>query len=152
MLMISDLAPVSPVAKNLLQRLNKKLHEITGDTGAGSYKVDGFNEDEDAFIVASIDGTAVACGGLRKVTNSTCEIKRMYSEHPGGGTMVLDKLEQRAGKLGYKNIILSTRRVNKVAVNFYLKRGYDEISPYGKYQARPESVCLGKTLNNRSKK
>ncbi len=48
--------------------------------------------------------------------------------------------------LGYRELWLSTRRVNLRAVRFYAGRGYAAVEHYGQYVGRDESVCLGKRL------
>ena len=51
--------------------------------------------------------------------------------------------------MGYTEAVLETRRVNTHAVAFYLRCGYAEISRYGRYAARPETICLQKSLKNK---
>jgi ribosomal protein S18 acetylase RimI-like enzyme len=94
----------------------------------------------------------VGCGALRPLDEvahpQVCEIKRMYAriEGRGVGTRILRYLEQEAIDLGYREAWLETRRVNTVAVAFYLGHGYAERENYGAYVGRPEAVCFGKRL------
>ena len=48
--------------------------------------------------------------------------------------------------LGYGEVWLSTRRVNRRAVDFYQRNGYVPIPAYGKYVGNGVSVCLGRWL------
>jgi ribosomal protein S18 acetylase RimI-like enzyme len=59
---------------------------------------------------------------------------------------VLAFLEKEAAALGYQALRLSTRRVNTRAVAFYTARGYRIIPNFGRYAAKPESVCFEKQL------
>jgi GNAT superfamily N-acetyltransferase len=75
------------------------------------------------------------------------ELKRMYARPgSGGGLALLTALEAQALGFGYREVWLSTRRVNVNALAFYARNGYVPVENYGRYVGRPESVCLGKRL------
>ena len=83
------------------------------------------------FIVGEIDGKVVASGALKKVRNGIAELKRMRV-HPdfqsrGFGQAILDELEKRAKRLGFKKIVLDTSKGWIKAQKFYKKNGYIEI-------------------------
>ncbi|HSC78794.1 MAG TPA: hypothetical protein VLC08_00440, partial [Chitinolyticbacter sp.] len=48
--------------------------------------------------------------------------------------------------MGYREVWLETRRVNIIAVDFYMGHGYAERENYGVYVGRPEAVCFEKAL------
>lgn len=83
------------------------------------------------FLIGTLDGKIVCMGALRKKTDSMAEIKRMrvYSEYQrrGYGQIILDKLEECAGKLGYSRICLDTGAKNVAARELYEKNGYLEV-------------------------
>src|SRR5689334_24040999 len=58
------------------------------------------------FLVAYEDGRAVACGGIRALTDGSAEVKRMYvipeARGRGIGARMLDRLEDEARSLGYQ--------------------------------------------------
>lgn len=87
-----------------------------------------------AFVVATSDGSAVACGGLRRFDGSTGEIKRMWVapswRGAGLGTRLLRHLEDEARRLGCSRIVLDTNRVLTEAVAMYGRAGYREIEAY----------------------
>ena len=56
-------------------------------------------------------------------------------------------LEAQAAAFGYRELWLSTRRVNLRALGFYERGGYAPIAAYGRYAGRAESACLGKRLD-----
>jgi len=138
--------PSDPRAKPLIAQLNKTHLEITGDNGNSSYHAEDFDSSKDTFILLEIDGNPTACGALRFFDDNTCEIKRMYSATKGAGSDLLSALESEALAKGYTNVILSTRKINTKAVNFYLKHHYVKIPGYGKYIKTYKSICLGKKL------
>ncbi len=139
--------PSDEKAKILTESLNQVLSDITGDAGRSSYNDDQFNADTDLFLIIEKDSQPLACGAFRYVKNDTCEIKRMFSSVKGLGKEILNILEKKAHSLGYSKIILSTRKTNINAVNFYKKNGYKEIQAYGKYILTKQSICMGKLID-----
>ena len=83
------------------------------------------------FIVELISNKIIAMGAIKKISNRIGEIKRMRV-HPdfqrkGFGQLILNKLEKKAKKLGFKRLQLDTT-INQVAAQkFYQKNSYIEI-------------------------
>jgi GNAT superfamily N-acetyltransferase len=100
------------------------------------------------FLVArNADGVPIGCGALRPLVPGVAELKRMYARPgSGAGRYLLTALEEQAARFGYRELWLSTRRVNVRALAFYGRNGYASVGNYGKYVGREESVCLGKRL------
>ncbi|MGC6386268.1 GNAT family N-acetyltransferase [Ewingella sp. S1.OA.A_B6] len=145
---LADIA--SKDATRLLDFLSDCLQQITGDSGVSSFSAQEMNEVGSCFVIARDNkGIAVGCGALRKLESGVAELKRMYAqpEYPGLGTSILHHLEFHACQLGYQQIWLETRRVNRRAVGFYLARGYQEIENYGQYKGKTEAVCFAKNLD-----
>ena len=59
---------------------------------------------------------------------------------------LLRALEAQAAADGHTRLVCETRRVNDVAVAFYLRAGWTVCESYGKYVGRPETVCFEKRL------
>ncbi len=83
------------------------------------------------FIVGEYLGNVVAMGAFKKNDNTVAELKRMRV-HPdfqsrGFGQAILNELEKRARKLGFKKIILDSSKDWIKAQNFYRKNGYIEM-------------------------
>lgn len=136
-------------AVRLLGLLSDRLQQITGDSGVSSFSAQAMTEVGACFVIArDKQGNALGCGALRRLKSGIAELKRMYAQpgYPGLGTSILSSLESHARQLGYQQIWLETRRINKRAVSFYLARGYHEIDNYGQYKGRAEAVCFAKTL------
>jgi len=141
--------PSSKDANSLMQELSDILEAITGDSGKSSFNIDDLKNDNSFFIIARDQfNFALGCGSVRQMEEKVGEIKRMYSKAPGVGTQILKELECRAIKLGYKVLKLETRKVNKKAVDFYLKNGYEIIDNYGKYIGNEKAICFQKKMNN----
>ena len=132
----------------LIEKLNSTLNDITGSDGSKNADLTDFVQEKALFLLALRGGEAVACGGFRPLDSTVCEIKRMFSleKKTGLGLKILLELESSARSYGYTYICLETRRVNDVAVKFYLKKGYEVIDNYGVYIGRSEAVCFGKLL------
>ena len=144
--------PGSPDALVLIAELSAALAAITGDPGTASFDPDDVRGARAAFLLAydgdGADGAPLGCGALRPLDAERGEIKRMYARPGTGGVgaALLAQLEQAARGFGYQALVLSTRRVNQRAVDFYRRHGYADIAPYGRYAGVTRSICLGKDL------
>jgi RimJ/RimL family protein N-acetyltransferase len=82
------------------------------------------------FLVGEIGGKIVAMGAIRRKSDDVCELKRMRVDPDfqgrGYAQRILTLLEDRAGQLGYKKIVLGTTARALAAQKMYLKNGYAE--------------------------
>jgi GNAT superfamily N-acetyltransferase len=140
--------PDSADARALITELDAVLAAICGDSGSGSFDPAGVRGPGSVFIVVrDAVGVAIGCGALRPLAPGVAELKRMYARPgSGAGRHVLAALEAQALASGYREVWLSTRRVNVRALAFYGRNGYAAVDNYGRYAGREESVCLGKRL------
>lgn len=101
-------------------------------------------------VVAFVNNEAVGCGALKKVDETTAEVKRMFvlSEQRGKGiaSEILREIERWASELGFRQIILETGVRQTEALQLYRKNGYQVIENYGQYKGVENSVCFGKSL------
>lgn len=140
--------PDSPDARVLVKELDAALAAICGDSGSGSFDPADVRGPSAVFLIArDAQGHALGCGALRPLAPGVAELKRMYARPgSGAGLALLRALEAQALAFGYRDIWLSTRRVNVKALAFYARNGYAPVAQYGRYVGREESVCLGKHL------
>ncbi len=137
-------------AEVLLRELSDTLHSITGNSGNDSFASSDMDDIRAVFVMArDNNGDPVGCGCIRPIDEKTAELKRMYAKisNIGIGSAILRDLEMRASQLGYRKIILETRKINDSAVRFYQNNGYTIIENYGKYRGREEAICFQKQLN-----
>src|SRR5262245_27405544 len=85
-------------------------------------------QDGGEFLVGEYDGRLIAMGALRRTTKSRAEIKRMRV-HPdfqrrGFGQEMLNALEERARRKGYRELHLDTTVQQIAAQRLYEKNGY----------------------------
>lgn len=87
-----------------------------------------------AFIVGFADGTAVCCGGVKRLDDRVCEIKKMYvvPEARGRGVAraLLDALEDEARRLRYEIARLDTGPRQARAQRMYERAGYAAIANF----------------------
>jgi GNAT superfamily N-acetyltransferase len=86
------------------------------------------------FLVASLRGVAVGCGGVRALGGGVVEIKRMWvdpaARGAGVGRGLLAALEVAAADLGATTVRLDTAASLAEALGLYRSAGYREIAPY----------------------
>jgi len=140
--------PDSSEARLLIGELEAALAALCGDSGAGSFDPAGVRGPGAVFLIARDgQGAALGCGALRPLAPAVAELKRMYARPgSGAGACLLAALEAQAAAFGYREVCLSTRRVNVRALAFYARNGYGTAENYGRYAGREESVCLCKRL------
>ena len=82
------------------------------------------------FFVVTVNEKIIGMGALRKIDETTAEIKRMRVEPTlqgrGIGKQILDKLIERARELEYKKLILDVAEKQKTAQHLYETRGFVE--------------------------
>ena len=101
------------------------------------------------FIAYSENGEPVGCFGLRKLEETTCELKRMYirkeSRGLGLGRLLLEKSFEVGRMLGYQRMRLDTLPRLKAAISLYKRSGFYEIEPY-RYNPISEASFYEKLL------
>jgi GNAT superfamily N-acetyltransferase len=87
-----------------------------------------------AWVVAYLDGEAVGCGGVKRLDDSSAELKRIYlagsARGSGLGRRLLERLEQYARELGYENLRLDTGDLQPEALGLFRSAGYEHIADY----------------------
>ena len=97
-----------------------------------------------AFLVGWIDDEAVCCGGVKRLDDRTCEIKKMYvvpsARGSGLARRLLHALEDRARELGYEIARLDTGPKQGNAQGLYETEGYAAIDDFN---GNPVAVFWG---------
>jgi putative acetyltransferase len=138
-----------PGFKQLTAEMEKELYIRDGELAAINHAMNkiGFMEN---VIVTLNDNEAVACGASWEFDTDSAELKRMYV-HPshrskGLASKILAELESIAKSNGYKYTVLETGKNQPEAVAFYIKHGYTQVPPFGKYIDSVNSICFRKQL------
>lgn len=103
----------------------------------------------------------IACGGLRLMSGhqvpdesiaGDAEIKRMYVRQDYRGKpweaakSVLLALEQSARESGWTMLLLETGHLQKAAIRFYQRQGYNSVPKFGAYINSEISLCFAKRI------
>ncbi len=97
------------------------------------------------FVVGLDDaGTAVCCGGLKRLPDGACEIKKMFvapaARGRGVARALLEELERRARGLGYAVARLDTGPRQPRARRMYERAGYAAVE---NFNANPVATFFG---------
>ena len=96
------------------------------------------------FVVGEEDGVAVCCGGLKRLPDGACEIKKMFVVQSARGRGVaralLEELERLARGLGYEIARLDTGPKQARAQRMYERAGY---VPIENFNANPVASFFG---------
>lgn len=109
-------------------------------------------EDTAVFVIAyeRSSGQPLGCGGLRRLDESTAEVKRIYvlpyARGSGVATAVLSALEFRARAAGYGVITAEAGSAQSDGRRFYEHAGYAVVPNFGPYEGRPHSTCYAKAI------
>lgn len=86
------------------------------------------------LLIASGNGQAVGCVGVRRLSESACEMKRLYVRAVARGLGLGRRLAQAsieaAQDLGYGIMLLDTLTTMAAAQNLYRSLGFRETVPY----------------------
>jgi GNAT superfamily N-acetyltransferase len=89
-----------------------------------------------SFIVGYADDVPICCGGVKRLDDETCEIKKMYvvPERRGTGVarLLLHALEAKARELGYVTARLDTGPKQTSARGLYENEGYVAIEDFNR--------------------
>lgn len=136
--------------RNLVSQLD---HDLALRDGADHAFYSQFNKIGHIghVVVLYEDHTPVACGAIKKFSEDTMEVKRMFvvptRRGLGYAGSVLAELERWAQELSFSRTVLETPKRQPEAIALYMKHGYRRIPNYGQYQGVANSVCFEKLLN-----
>jgi ribosomal protein S18 acetylase RimI-like enzyme len=97
---------------------------------------------EGILLIASVDGKVAGMGAIKKLNESTGEIKRMYTRPDyrgrGIGKKMLQKLLETGREYGYKEFVLDTPKWAYAAQHIYKSAGFEEIEGYSESEIPQE--------------
>jgi GNAT superfamily N-acetyltransferase len=129
----SDESPGRELLGELIERLNAQYPGRAARPGSVTTPEEMVAPDG-AFLVGYEDGRPVAIGGVRRLEDGICEIKRMYvvpgARSRGAGRALLYALEQTARELGYERVRLDSGPAQQHSRKLFADCGYVEVAPY----------------------
>jgi GNAT superfamily N-acetyltransferase len=146
-----------PDAGPLIAEVQQEYVVRYGDVDLTPVDPAEFTPPRGLFLIAYLDGPAVACGGWRVhfgTAGPEAELKRMYvapvARGRGVARAVLAELERTAVAAGYSRMVLETGTKQPEAIGLYTAAGYAEVPKFGYYANEPSAVHLGKILEEQS--
>jgi GNAT superfamily N-acetyltransferase len=132
--MDADRPPASDLIEAMIQALVPLYGRIDGPDAPRATPED-FAPPGGAFLVGfDDDGRPVCGGGIKRLGDDVCEIKRMYVVEAfrgrGAARELLVALEDAARELGYARVRLDTGPKQPHAEALYRSAGYREIPDY----------------------
>ena len=153
---IRPLAPSDPRARRLIGMLDRLQLSLYPAESNHLDSVETLEREDVTFLVAFVDGEAVGCGAVKRVSPGCTsprygEIKRIYVDPDargrGVGGALMDALESNLLALGIGIARLETGVRQPAALALYERRGYVRILPFGEYGDDPLSVFYEKRLS-----
>jgi GNAT superfamily N-acetyltransferase len=138
---VIDTTPLDPVARPLLDALAleyaTRYREFRTDSAASAseelvrYPAALFAPPEGAFIVILRDGETVGGGAFKRYDATTAELKRIWTHasqrRQGLARRVVQELESRALRQGYRRVYLTTGFKQPEAAGLYINTGYEPL-------------------------
>ncbi|PMS38217.1 acetyltransferase (GNAT) family protein [Trinickia symbiotica] len=135
---IVDVSPLDPAARPLINALQYEYatryreYRADSDTAAAAelarYPAELFAPPDGAFIVLVRDSETIGGGGFKRKDAHTAEFKRIWTHvdlrRQGLARRVVDALEVRALRQGYRRIYLTTGFKQPEAWALYTNAGY----------------------------
>lgn len=154
--------PDHPPAVALLRERHAFYRELYGgdEDGGEPLPVDHFDAPDGCFLVATLDGEPVGCGGWRRVGpldhptlhEGDAELMRFFvagaHRGRGHGRALLVVLERTAAAAGARRMVLETGLPQRAAIGLYTATGYAPVPPFGRYTHSPLARCCAKVLES----
>jgi putative acetyltransferase len=145
--------PNGEVATRLIHDLCSELSVRYG-TPPSPFSPDEVLAPGTALVVARLGGQPIGCGALRRIDETTAEVKRMYvapdGRRRGIARRILHVLEELAAGFDYRTIRLQTGLEQPEAISLYEFSGYHRTAAYGYHIGDPLSLCFEKTIHDKT--
>jgi GNAT superfamily N-acetyltransferase len=140
----SDAAPATTLVAAMVEEVSE-LYGRIDVPGAPTATPEDFSDARGgSFVVVYEDGEPVAGGGIKRLDDTACEIKRMFvtpaARGRGHASRLLQALEDEARRLGYAIARLDTGEHQPQAQAMYERAGY---APIGNFNANPFASFWG---------
>ncbi len=108
-------------AESCFVSFDKELNDLAGYYSGGAILV-GYEQDK-----------PVACVAIRKISDETCEGKRLFikpeSRGKGYARIMIKAMTDKASELGFKEVVFTTKpEVMSVGYGLYQRMGFEELS------------------------
>jgi carbonic anhydrase len=109
---------------------------------------------ESCFYIVELAGQPIGMGGIRRVRDGVCEMKRVYirdvAKGQGLGRALVERLLGEAKAFGYRSMFLDTAPTLATAIALYERLGFAPIPPYPEVEVsarlHPHWVFMARSL------
>ncbi len=142
------------IVKGLLEEYLASMLELDGpahikEVEAHKHQMNNLGEyfgpPDGCLLVAKYKKESAGCVALRKLSDDTCEMKRLYVRPKFRGLKIGRNLANaviaQARKIGYKHMRIHTISALEQANRLYKSLGFNEIDPY-EYTPREDAVFM----------
>ncbi len=133
------------IAKGLLREYLAYIFELDGPKLQMNDLSEQFRPPDNCLLVAKQREETAGCVALRKLSDDTCEMKRLYVRPEFRGLQIGRKLADaiiaQARKIGYKYMRIHTISALEQANRLYKSLGFTEIDPY-EHTSREDAVFM----------
>ena len=129
-------------AESCFVSFDKELNDLAGYYAGG------------AILVGYEDDKPIACVAVRRISDTTCEGKRLFIKPgyrgKGYARIMLKAMTDKAYELGFKEVVFTTKpEVMSVGYGLYKRMGYEELSAEnGVVSMRIDLSNMGLSDNN----
>jgi putative acetyltransferase len=157
---IREVEPGDEAGLGLVKRLFRSYAAEFADSIAETLCFQGFEAElaglpgryappSGCLLLAMEDDVAAGCVALRDLGDGTCEMKRLYVAQThrgrGAGRLLVEEVVRRAGRMGYRRMVLDTFPEMAGALALYREQGFVETTPYWEHPIG-RAVFLERTL------
>ena len=143
-------SPLEDDVRSLIAELNAALLALTPPEHCYHMTAEEMAGADTTVLIARDDGTAVACGALRRHAEGVGEVKRMYTRpsHRGRkiGAEIVGRVEALARQEGLTRLVLETGDRHPAAWTVYERAGFSRCGPVLDYPDSEWSVFYEKSL------
>lgn len=147
---IAQESPLQPQVRTLIAELNAVLLGLTPPEFCSHMTAEQMAGPETSVFIARDQGTAIACGALKRHAGGVGEVKRMYTRptHQGQGIggRILELIERLAVEERLTRLVLETGDRHPAAWRVYERAGFTRCGPVLDYPDTPYSVFYEKAL------
>lgn len=145
-MLIESRPPLDPELGALVTAQQREIREFDGGLNTPVFRPNGDAE----YLVAVVDGRAVACAAWQPLEPGVAELQRMFVRPAFRGRGIARQLivavEEEALAVDRPVIRLETGAYLPAAIALYRSSGYRPIPAYGEYAGNTYSLCFEKRL------
>jgi len=141
-----------PEIAAFLQEHLDDMRAVSPPESKHALDLDGLRQPDVTFWSVYDDADLVGCGALKRLDNTSAELKSMRTagsaKRRGVGSTLLEHIEAEARRRGFARLYLETGTADYFAPAraFYARHGFTPCEPFADYPLDPHSTHMTKAL------